>query len=664
MMAGRNDRMTGWKQKIKKGFSSKAGDMAQTQPMYPSGTGKESKMNPDWIDIDTLRYWLRVCDTEHGDRCKLAKVAAGYPRWLVDVERLCLVQAKAGDRYVALSYVWGQVECAQAMRSNLEHLQQPGAISDSGGNLVIPRTIRDAIRLVVLLGERLMWVDSLRIVQDDAESKHVQLNEMASIYANAYVTVIAANGWDANHGLRGIKGVTEYRMLSSDLNQDVFESLQPYSTIWYNRGWTFQELIFSRRKIMFQYQMAIWECSCGVWHEATPRSEIGLEAARNARSVLDDQAPPGFVSCTPFEVKPNLDWPDLQQYMNLVRNYNDRQLTYPEDVIAGFSGVLSTLSSVFVGGFISGLPEMFFDSALLWQPASPLERRVPLSKGSKISVPSWSWAGWRGDIDKDTWASGCIQKNDFSHRDFSSFRSGIKSICQWSCGDGKTWRKLDIAHKCLDDRLQYIRRTKKLPDGWSMKRINDSGKTKKWSMKVTSDHQHYFSHKLMPGQKFFYPVAIGGGACSQNTNDSSTLLSCRTRRIWLRIGNQVKSTSYQVASQVLCPHWGLHTKDDESCGIIRLNVSPTYLPEGAADPMCWTPCELIAISESSTLLNLCSDDELRSIFGSPSLKDMTEFYNVLWIEWVDGIAYRKALGQVLKSVWNSYPDEWIDVVLG
>lgn len=55
--------------------------------------------------------------------------------------------------------------------------------------------------------------------------------------------------------------------------------------------------------------------------------------------------------------------------MNLVQNYNDRQLTYLEDVTAGFSGVLSTLSDVFASGFIYSLPEMLFDVALLLQHA-------------------------------------------------------------------------------------------------------------------------------------------------------------------------------------------------------------------------------------------------------------------------------------------------------
>lgn len=41
-----------------------------------------------------------------------------------------------------------------------------------------------------------------------------------------------------------------------------------------------------------------------------------------------------------------------------------------------------------------------------------------------------------------------------------------------------------------------------------------------------------------------------------------------------------------------------------------------------------------------------------------------EFYNVLWIEWKDNIAYRKGLGRVFKEVWESQDLEQVDVILG
>jgi hypothetical protein len=44
--------------------------------------------------------------------------------------------------------------------------------------------------------------------------------------------------------------------------------------------------------------------------------------------------------------------------------------------------------------------------------------------------------------------------------------------------------------------------------------------------------------------------------------------------------------------------------------------------------------------------------------------DPYNFYNVLWIEWEDGIAYRKALGRVFKDAWERQDLEETDIVLG
>jgi hypothetical protein len=44
--------------------------------------------------------------------------------------------------------------------------------------------------------------------------------------------------------------------------------------------------------------------------------------------------------------------------------------------------------------------------------------------------------------------------------------------------------------------------------------------------------------------------------------------------------------------------------------------------------------------------------------------ELYEFYNVLWIEWEDGIAYREGLGRILKLMWEKHSSEVIDVTLG
>jgi hypothetical protein len=41
-----------------------------------------------------------------------------------------------------------------------------------------------------------------------------------------------------------------------------------------------------------------------------------------------------------------------------------------------------------------------------------------------------------------------------------------------------------------------------------------------------------------------------------------------------------------------------------------------------------------------------------------------KMYNVLWIEWEDGVAYRKAVGTILRDAWDAADTEEVDIRLG
>lgn len=314
-------------------------------------------LDPDWINIETMGLWLRKCDDEHGGICRRPfgsdLSGLGGPKLLIDVANKCLVTSRASYRYACLSYVWGGASTLKTELHNLDSLMLEGSLYIHRDD--IPRTIRDAISLTEQLGIPYIWIDALCIVQDDEVSKHDQIQAMAGIFANAYVTLIAGNGWDANHGLRGIQGVTEPRHLSSFLKSNLRENLQPYSSKWYSRGWTFQEMVFSPRKIMFQYQLAVWECNQATWDESslTGISTTSLNSTQFSISPWKSQ----------IQLSP---WPDVRQYVSLVHEYTTRKLTYGEDGLNAISSLLSVMCGSFWGGFVSGLPEMFFNEALLW----------------------------------------------------------------------------------------------------------------------------------------------------------------------------------------------------------------------------------------------------------------------------------------------------------
>ena len=254
---------------------------ASNKPPYEVGRAFDSQQ----VDMTLLRKWIGCCQASHGVKCLSSDLPPPLHHIsLVDVEAGCLVHVTADSRYIALSYVWGSAATPQATKSNLTNLKRPGSIKAEGGALKIPNTIRDALRLVSLLGERYLWVDIFCIVQDDGETKQRSINSMASIYANAYFTIIAADGKDLNHGLRGIGGNAKPRNVNCDIirfhdgEEMIAHRPQPLDlgdTVWGSRGWTYQEGLFSRRVLIFN-GLVSWICRRSVWQK--------MSVARQKRS--------------------------------------------------------------------------------------------------------------------------------------------------------------------------------------------------------------------------------------------------------------------------------------------------------------------------------------------------------------------------------------------
>jgi hypothetical protein len=87
------------------------------------------------------------------------------------------------------------------LKSNISLIEQPGSLE----KIMLPATIRDAIMVCEQLGHHCLWVDRLCIVQDEAQDAlSKQLDPMAAIYYQAALTLVAATGDDAAHGLPGV----------------------------------------------------------------------------------------------------------------------------------------------------------------------------------------------------------------------------------------------------------------------------------------------------------------------------------------------------------------------------------------------------------------------------------------------------------------------------
>lgn len=157
---------------------------------------RRAPREPHPIDCAILKGWLDTCRQMHGGHCEPSSDYTRRPNWLVDATLKCVVAAGRLP-YACLSYVWGNSSGDQLELANLPELRIPNSLASRS----IPATVRDAFLIVEKLGLRYLWVDRLCIVQDVTGPKQQQISAMADIYANAEITIIAAQGHDSSVNL-------------------------------------------------------------------------------------------------------------------------------------------------------------------------------------------------------------------------------------------------------------------------------------------------------------------------------------------------------------------------------------------------------------------------------------------------------------------------------
>ena len=209
-------------------------------------------------DVDLLRGWLEICRYSHGRTCSPRGMPGkkSFCFRLIDINRRCVVQAPLYCRYYALSYVWGPLEQALLTDITFDRFTADGGLSDEQPE--ITRTLKDAMYLCELLGQRYLWVDTLCIKQDSNEDKGQQIEKMGLVYSCAELTIVSAAGSDSNGGLPGLRtGSRATRTCVESLSglqiTSAHQSFVPYisNTTWQSRGWTFQEKALSQRLLVF-----------------------------------------------------------------------------------------------------------------------------------------------------------------------------------------------------------------------------------------------------------------------------------------------------------------------------------------------------------------------------------------------------------------------------
>ncbi|KAL2142510.1 hypothetical protein VTI28DRAFT_1067 [Corynascus sepedonium] len=406
--------------------------------------------------FSVVSSFLRNCEDQHGSACGTPAGEDGWmPTRLLDVNpgsegqiglrEYETLESAEDRRYVALSHCWGPDGTPLTTTRETLPLRKRGiAIRE------LPKTFRDAVVMTQRLGVRYLWIDSLCIVQDDAEDWAREAGQMAKVYRNAYLTLNAATSDADTEGFlrpRPIPDRVRLPPTSPSLSRRKREEhgfylqlLPPQGRRWLDpemdclvgeptssRAWCLQERVLPRRSLHFGSRQIFWECerlraseygdSVAVEHKKVDGSgggggrlarlcRTGDNAACSVFARGSGQRDPTYEEAALGYGGHTVKWADW--YHGTVAEYTARCITRHTDRLPALSGLVqaviaarqrdeeATGSEGDDASYLAGLWESGLIEGLLWCKGQP--NQAPLAPTPEYVAPSWSWASVVGPV--------------------------------------------------------------------------------------------------------------------------------------------------------------------------------------------------------------------------------------------------------------------------
>lgn len=358
---------------------------------------------PPVFDLGTFRDWFGYCKSNHKLLCR-SKQSDLFGTRLIDCQEQSIVEHGPRMPYVALSYVWGQSGA------------QNGVIDGKQLPTQLPLLIRDAMAITKAMNFRYLWVDRYCIDQTNPTVVHQQIGQMGAIYGNAEVTIIAAAGQDEDYGLPGVGRNRATTRMVAHIGEVIVEwaPKDPQSIIksshWSTRGWTFQEALLSRRRLVFTEQQVYFECNAMNICESLDIPLDNLHIKDRSKSYESLRGGVfGRNRAAEFGgfVLDKQGWDEVfNQYLSNVEEYSARKLRFAKDSLDAFQGVAQQFwCRNHAVHNIWGLPypalpgerKSSFAHSLAWRHNTSCWD-LSQSPHRRPQFPSWSWAGWEGEV--------------------------------------------------------------------------------------------------------------------------------------------------------------------------------------------------------------------------------------------------------------------------
>lgn len=372
------------------------------------------------------------------------------------MQRLRATDPDEKGEYVALSYCWGGPQPACTTTESLSVYTDGISFGDQ------PQTIQDAIRVARELGFKYLWVDSLCIIQDDAQDKAKEIAAMRSVYENAIFTLIAGSAKASSDGFlrrrdpqkhpitaMGYRSRDYYTSFEMDYRcpngvlarVDIVGSNEATSYVdpVSSRAWTFQESLLSSRCLIYSTSQMVWRChstfettggslSWWKWQSNAPLLDFDgsspISQLKSPDSGLDvfSMFPLGNdmynlsgrqatrqrkgVAGQPLETSSRSK--AHRMWMGIVSSYTSRHMSNPSDMFHAIAGIARKFEAKIGGQYCAGLWRSEMLDGLAWQRSFYGRKATRTSSTSEFGftgpgvkkwrAPSWSWASLNGPI--------------------------------------------------------------------------------------------------------------------------------------------------------------------------------------------------------------------------------------------------------------------------
>lgn len=414
---------------------------------------------------------------------------------------------------------------------------------------------------------------------------------------------------------------------------------------WNTRAWTYQERLLSHRRLYFTCNQVFFDCEHGQYREdmlIEPHTVTGADVV-----LYDTDPSSGTRHTLVYHKKLN-----LHVYEETLVEYTRRNLSYEEDILNAFQGVASPMARHIFNNspVLFGIPQCLLDVALLWQPAGPLRRRQRTSLHAS-AFPSWSWVGWVGRFELD-WYSNLSERTQSRVIWLNANGTNLALESEWTGRPDPKWSQWPTWERHVAEG-QFVYYTKKGGDAetWFCHPIPDLFDPQPSPINFQTGNLHLRAEIARLTVKETHSGRWSESpSCKEGDHDKCELSILDSDGIRAGIvyvdGNTFRK---------LLP--GLH---------YFIKLSQTTFSHADSDPAWDENTESYSGKPGGPPIN-----PMPPLDAEDELFDQTRYdpnicwclYNVLMIEWQNGMAYRAGVGQVHIYAFDGASPQWEKIVL-